>query len=69
MDDESTHSVIGMIKRICYILLFLSLGLHAQVKVSGIIVDEDDNPVPFANIIFKGSTYGTISNENGKFYL
>ena len=50
-------------------MLFLSLGLHAQVKVSGIIVDEDDNPVPFANIIFKGSTYGTISNENGKFYL
>ncbi len=62
-----------MTDRISYILLFFALALTfnlgAQVRVSGIIIDEEDSPIPFANIIFKGSTKGTISNEDGKFYL
>ena len=41
----------------------------AQTKVSGYVFDEFNEPVSFANIIFKGSTIGTITNENGKFYL
>ena len=50
------------------IILFIP-NLFSQVKVSGYIVDEQNNPVPFSNVIFKGSTKGTISDENGKFYL
>ena len=42
---------------------------YAQVKVSGVVKDETDEPVPYANVIFKGSTIGTVSDENGKFYL
>ncbi|MDO5988455.1 DUF5686 family protein [Flavivirga amylovorans] len=41
----------------------------AQTKVSGYVFDEFNEPVSFANVIFKGSTIGTITNENGKFYL
>lgn len=41
----------------------------AQTKVGGYIFDEFDEPVAFANIIFKNSSVGTISDENGKFYL
>jgi hypothetical protein len=41
----------------------------AQTKVSGYVFDEMDNPVSFANIIFKGSTEGTTTDENGRFYL
>ncbi|MCF6296835.1 MAG: DUF5686 and carboxypeptidase regulatory-like domain-containing protein [Flavobacteriaceae bacterium] len=51
------------------ILFFSFLYLSAQVKVSGVIVDEQGETVPFCNIIFKGSIKGTISDENGKFYL
>ncbi|GAA3585021.1 DUF5686 family protein [Snuella lapsa] len=40
-----------------------------QTKVSGRVFDENDNPVSFANVIFKGSTQGTITDENGTFYL
>ena len=53
------------------IALFI-LGLcsaFAQTKVSGYVFDEFNEPVSFANVIFKGSTEGTITNENGKFYL
>jgi hypothetical protein len=58
-----------MLKKIVYILFLFSFGLSAQIKVNGLVVDEFDEPVSFANIIFKGSTEGTISDENGKFYL
>ena len=58
-----------MIRKILFSIFFLSLGLQAQVKVGGIIVDEAGDPIPFSNIIFKGSTKGTISDENGRFYL
>ena len=54
------------------LLVFLYLGtlsLCAQTKVSGHVVDEYNQPVAYANVLFKGSSEGTISNENGKFYL
>ena len=54
------------------VLLFFFFGLLsivAQTKVSGYIFDEYKEPVSFANVLFKGSTQGTITDENGKFYL
>ncbi|MBU2950777.1 DUF5686 and carboxypeptidase regulatory-like domain-containing protein [Tamlana agarivorans] len=44
-------------------------AVFAQTKVSGYVFDENDEPVSFANVIFKGSTNGTITNEEGRFYL
>ncbi|MDP5231931.1 MAG: DUF5686 and carboxypeptidase regulatory-like domain-containing protein [Cellulophaga sp.] len=51
------------------VVLLFSFSAIAQTKISGIVVDEQDVPVAFANIIFKGSTEGTITNEDGVFYL
>jgi hypothetical protein len=48
---------------------FLLTFLNAQTKVSGIVLDEFNNPVAFANIIFKDSSEGTITNDNGRFYF
>tara|TARA_R110002049_G_scaffold32570_3_gene108296 strand:- start:593 stop:3097 length:2505 start_codon:yes stop_codon:yes gene_type:complete len=51
---------------------FFFLGIIsalAQTKVSGYVFDEFNEPVSFANVLFKGSTRGTITDENGKFYL
>ena len=59
-----------MVKKIgTLLLLLLPVAILAQVKVSGRVVDAQNNPVPFANVIFKGSTIGTVSDENGHFYL
>ncbi|MEN8123547.1 MAG: DUF5686 family protein [Bacteroidota bacterium] len=43
--------------------------MNAQVKVSGVVIDEDKQPIPFANVLFQGSIIGIVSDENGKFYL
>lgn len=41
----------------------------AQTKVSGYVFDEQNVPVAYANVFFKGSTEGVITNEQGRFYL
>lgn len=45
------------------------LTLIGQTKVSGKVFNEFNEPVSFANVIFKGSSEGTITDENGTFYL
>lgn len=57
------------IKLLFTLFILNSLALIAQTKVSGYVYDEYNMPVAFANVIFKESTEGTITNENGKFYL
>ena len=51
-----------------FILLIANLGM-AQTKVSGIVVDNTNQPIPFANVIFKNSTKGSVTNEDGRFYI
>ncbi|WP_296324290.1 DUF5686 and carboxypeptidase-like regulatory domain-containing protein [Winogradskyella sp.] len=59
-----------MKKKLLLLLITLtSIVAYAQTKVSGYVFDESNQPVAFANVIFKGSTIGTITNENGRFYL
>ena len=61
-----------MKKTLIFILFFLfvlSNGIFAQTKVSGIVVDKSNQPIPFANIAFKNSNDGVVSNEDGRFYL
>jgi hypothetical protein len=52
-----------------FLLLALSNFVFSQTKVSGIVVDKSDQPVPFANIAFKGSNAGAVANEDGRFYI
>lgn len=56
--------------RFLYILFSLVFtASFAQVKISGVVKDEQNRAVSFANIVFVGSITGTVSDENGKFYL
>lgn len=55
---------------VIYILfLFIFSRGFAQVKISGVVIDEQNESIPFANIVFVDSNAGTVSDENGKFYL
>ncbi|APA00969.1 MULTISPECIES: DUF5686 and carboxypeptidase-like regulatory domain-containing protein [Flavobacterium] len=62
-----------MNKKYLFLALFFVLSvfstLFAQTKVSGIVVDKSNQPVPFANVVFKGSNMGVMSNEDGRFYI
>jgi len=52
------------------ILILLALQYAtAQVSVSGQVVDEQDKPVPFVNVLFSNSTKGTLTDFDGHFEL
>lgn len=53
------------------ILVFFGIAnsILGQTKVSGVVLDKTNQPVPFANIVFKDSNVGTMSNEDGRFYI
>ncbi|MEZ4780238.1 MAG: DUF5686 family protein [Flavobacteriaceae bacterium] len=56
--------------RLLFLFLFLGIFLvKAQTKVGGYVFDANNEPVAFANVIFKSSSEGTITDENGRFYL
>ncbi len=52
-----------------FFILSVFSTLFAQTKVSGTVVDKSNQPVPFANIVLKGSNVGVMSNEDGRFYI
>ncbi len=58
-----------MNRSLLILFFFSSLFAFAQTKVGGIVVDESGSPVAFANVLFKNSTEGTITNDNGRFYM
>ncbi|MFA9186665.1 DUF5686 family protein [Flavobacterium sp. FBOR7N2.3] len=62
-----------MDKKYLFFVLFFILSvfstLFAQTKVSGMVVDKSNQPVPFANVVLKGSNLGVMSNEDGRFYI
>lgn len=51
------------------VALLTSFIMLGQTKVKGIVYDVDGETVPFASVFFKNSTEGTISDEDGGFYL
>lgn len=58
-----------MKKIIFPLFLFFTCYTISQTKVSGMVVDELGEPVAFANVLFKDSYEGTITNDNGRFYM
>lgn len=52
---------------LCSLLAFTAA--FAQTKIGGIVVDDKNEPIPYANVYFKGTSEGVITDENGKFYL
>lgn len=59
-----------LMKNFLFPLFFLfSMIVISQTKVGGSVIDESGEPIAFANVLFKNSTDGTITNENGRFYL
>ena len=51
------------------LLVVFANTIFSQTKISGVILDKANNPVPFANIAFKNSSEGVVSSEEGVFYL
>jgi hypothetical protein len=43
--------------------------IYSQTKISGVVKDVEGEPIAYVNVIFKDSYEGTITNEEGRFYM
>ena len=50
-------------------ILMFSLGINAQNSVSGSVLDDNNQPIPGANILEKGSSNGVTSDFDGNFTI
>lgn len=55
--------------KIIIFFLFFSVTIFGQTKVGGKVVDDFGDPIAFANVVFKNSKEGVITDENGNFYF
>ncbi|MCK5907148.1 MAG: SusC/RagA family TonB-linked outer membrane protein, partial [Flavobacteriales bacterium] len=51
------------------LLLFFSISIFAQSQYSGIVLDENNEPLPGVSIIIKGSLQGTSTDFDGNFII
>ncbi len=59
-----------MVRVIVSIFFLVTVSaLNAQKYFSGIVVDQKEQPIPFAHIQLKGSSVGTITNSEGMFAI
>jgi hypothetical protein len=65
------EAFFAMKKLFILLVVFFALTHNGfgQTKVSGIVLDNSNQPIPYANIVFKGSNTGVVSNEDGRFYI
>lgn len=54
-------------RRIYLILFLISISVSGQIK--GVVVDENDKPIPYVNIWVENESIGTTSEENGSFSI
>ncbi|MDA3614058.1 SusC/RagA family TonB-linked outer membrane protein [Polluticaenibacter yanchengensis] len=50
-------------------LMFLSVSVWAQKKISGKVTDKNGNPVEGASVLVKGTKVGTTTDTNGNYTL
>lgn len=49
------------------LLLLFAISGFSQAKITGKVVDQDNQPVPGANVIIIGKSEGSVTNFNGEF--
>jgi len=62
------QSFLGKVCLLALVVLFSGAQLYAQ-KVSGVVVDESNSPIPGVTVVVKGTTNGLITDMDGKYSI
>ncbi len=76
LSDKSTNNIFKLLTFILVFVFFVGFNIiNAQEKqpagtITGLVISAEDNqPIPGANVIIKGTQIGTITNADGKFEI
>lgn len=59
----------GLLSMILLIVVMSGVAFAQQKSVSGIVKDETNTPIPGVSVLAKGTTVGTVTDNNGKYSL
>lgn len=59
---------LGKVCMLALLLICSGAQMYAQ-KVTGVVVDETNAPIPGANVVVKGTTNGVVTDIDGKFSI
>jgi hypothetical protein len=63
-------NVFGSITLLCILVFGTEFNSQAQTTVKGKVTDANTgDPIPFANVIFQGTTFGTTTDFDGNFLV
>ncbi len=70
-EENLIGSLKNKTKTVFIFLFFISSNLFAQNSntISGTVVDDQNQPIPGATVLIKGTTTGVVSDEKGNFSL
>jgi len=51
------------------LMLFASTWCAAQQSIGGKVTDDQGVPIPYVNVVWVGSEKGTVTDENGEYYI
>lgn len=54
---------------LCYVFLTISVGVYAQITVSGTVRDEGSEPLPGVAVLVKGTSIGVATDIDGNFTI
>lgn len=60
---------LSLMKLVFSFILILSFNAVVAQKLNGRVIDDEDNPIPFANVYWKRSNIGTIGDLEGVFNI
>jgi len=55
--------------RLSIFIILISVVTNAQFTLNGIVLDENNEPIPYVNIILKNTTIGTTTDDYGNFSI
>ncbi|WP_405251380.1 SusC/RagA family TonB-linked outer membrane protein [Dokdonia sp. Asnod3-C12] len=58
-----------LLKMVYFLLFLIPCAMMGQSVVTGVIKDAGNNPIPFVNVIEKGSSNGTTSDFDGNYSI
>jgi hypothetical protein len=58
-----------MNKLLLFLIILFCVNSFSQTKVSGVVYDDTNQTLPYANVYFNGEKTGVSSDENGKFFI
>ena len=64
-----SYNINPLLQKVYIIFCLFTQAVTAQLNISGQVLDQRGEPVPFANVLFSNSTEGTTTDFDGFFEL